>query len=343
MRHSFNAGIPPLNTLYEYLPQYRQLRSQAYGVKQLLYPGDGPTDTEITFDKYCEELEDQAREHSILSNRSLFGQFKKDIRSVYYRDRVLFSIDVEAFERDSSCVTEIGISIFDPLPQKFANVPRFLDIHIIISEHYYMRNKSYLPDHKENFLFGDSLVMTSRDAKMLIQVLINFYFKQLPQETGQVSALVGHDVRGDIRWLRDIGIKIPVNPYIIDTQKMFAYTHGTQGNSLVKLLHYFKIPHSHLHNAGNDAHYTLLLLMHLCDPHVRLLWSLDCPYHAVSNYREAVENMQLPSKNQRSSFEQMKEPTQDCDFMTALEQIYVIDPFLASSHDAYSYYDSSDY
>ena len=38
------------------------------------------------------------------------------------------------------------------------------------------------------------------------------------------------------------------------------------------------IPHAFLHNAGNDAYYTLVLALRLCDPQSRALSTLDKPH-----------------------------------------------------------------
>lgn len=81
--------------------------------------------------------------------------------------------------------------------------------------------------------------------------------------------MMGHDLMSDLRWLSLIGVRFAQNMRKLDTKIVFAYTHGHNGASLKNALIAAKQPHAFLHNAGNDAYYTVLLALKLCDPGAR--------------------------------------------------------------------------
>lgn len=77
--------------------------------------------------------------------------------------------------------------------------------------------------------------------------------------------VVGHDVRQDITYFNDIGIDLRALAGLrepIDTQGMHqAWCSSTNGRGLVTVLNDLNIPNKNLHNAGNDAHYTLCAML----------------------------------------------------------------------------------
>lgn len=88
------------------------------------------------------------------------------------------------------------------------------------------------------------------------------------------GVLVGHGVDNDLRWLRNLQVNFADDIPTVDTLKLFHISRNS-GGALTKMLKTFRIPHAYLHNAGNDAYYTLLLAFALCDPEVRLAYNLD--------------------------------------------------------------------
>lgn len=71
------------------------------------------------------------------------------------------------------------------------------------------------------------------------------------------SCLIGHNIKADINFIRSVSAK-KINIPIFDTQ--LIYKQATLGGNmlgLVRVLDEMGIPHSNLHNAGNDAYYTL--------------------------------------------------------------------------------------
>jgi len=75
------------------------------------------------------------------------------------------------------------------------------------------------------------------------------------------TVLVGHDVEQDIAHLQKIGYNVYKNPCIIDvadTKHIHQHLRGrNDAASLARLLDDMLITYKYLHNAGNDAVYTL--------------------------------------------------------------------------------------
>lgn len=226
-----------------------------------------------------------------------FEYLCNSIRLMTSRKTICFSMDVEAYEFDSNVVTEIGISIYDPRENIHSLVPMTRNYHLIISEALPLRNKKWVCDFKDCYLLGESLVLSLHECVEFVQSLVNYYMTpQTVEDQSWSRAFVGHNVQGDIRWLREMGIKIPAEDsidhslqkfcpdekpktgepiFILDTEKLFRLCYGSKGSNLGRLLRLFQIPHAFLHNAGNDAHYTLQLLMHMCDVNFRRQSGMD--------------------------------------------------------------------
>ena len=79
--------------------------------------------------------------------------------------------------------------------------------------------------------------------------------------------LVGHDIKSDIQYLRTIGYDVTTQPNLveaIDTTHLFkAMKHGHNTSSLGAVLLELGLTGWHLHNAGNDAGYTMEALIGL--------------------------------------------------------------------------------
>lgn len=224
-----------------------------------------------------------------------FAYLCNSIRLMTAKRTICFSLDVEAYEFDNNVVTEIGIAIYDPRENSHSIVPMTRNYHLIISEALPLRNKKFVCDFKECFLLGESLVMSLPKCVEFVQALVDFYMKpKTPEDRTWARAFVGHNVLGDLKWMRNLGVKIPetdsmdhslLNLFshksknspilVLDTEKLYRFCYGNKGGNLGRLLRLFKIPHAFLHNAGNDSHYTLQLLMHMCDVSFRKQAGLD--------------------------------------------------------------------
>ncbi|CAH2350323.1 hypothetical protein CLIB1423_01S07492 [[Candida] railenensis] len=197
---------------------------------------------------------------------------KSCMEKVYTRKSPLFCFDVEAWESNNNLVTEVGISIYDPRERELSLLPNIKSYHIIIEEHRNKRNGKFVPDNKHNFVGGTSHVLSEVEAQKFINKMIHKYFLDDPQLG---SAFVGHHIGGDIKWLKTIGVQFPDECPIIDTYRIFQLSHGKYGGGLRSILRLAEIPHAYLHNAANDAYYTLLAALAWCDPSVRKARELD--------------------------------------------------------------------
>lgn len=223
-----------------------------------------------------------------LSQPAARNSLKEAMTLAYPRKNVLFSIDCEAYEQNINLITEIGVAIYDPRGQWAASVPQITQIHMVIAEHAHLRNGRYVPDCMDSCNNGSSYVVGLDEAIFILHQLIQYYFYLVPNAG---ACLVGHDVKGDINWLRSIGIDL--GPFArVDSQTVFQLSHGKHGLSLRNVLRILGIPFSNLHNAANDAYYTLLAVMSLCDPAVRTIKGLDVsvPSPTYPSYNKRAPN-----------------------------------------------------
>lgn len=249
----------------------------------------------INSDPYAAEVSKYLEEsHSSASNRIHYLWDWKDLIndvmvSVYLRKAILFCVDVEGGPQ--SDVTEIGVAIYDPRGQEMALSPHIKSYHIVIEENIQGKYDRYVPvegkyitSEGHNFNGVLSYMLTQYEAISLMNHLIEEYF-QVPMP----CMIVGHSVRGDIRWLNELGVQMPYGAPVLDTQEMYALTRGKDGSSLKNALLDIGQPYAYLHNAGNDSFYTLLLAMKLCDPLVRRLTRFDC----IDSFRAKIINARL--------------------------------------------------
>ncbi|CCD25760.1 uncharacterized protein NDAI_0F04420 [Naumovozyma dairenensis CBS 421] len=300
-----------------------------------------PSESELTKDGkktelyklYSQELKSIKREHRPIvyaqPGESKFEYLTNTIRLMNLNKTICFAFDIEAYENDNNVVTEIGISIYDPRENINSMVPLMRNFHLIISEALPLRNRNWICDFKDCYLLGESLVLSLSETVIFIQTLINYYMKTSfanendPEYTWS-RAFVGHNIKGDLDWLRKIGVVIPSNDkldfqlislkaqavvpsttkgkilekklLILDTHTFYSACYGTNGSSLGKILRLFQLPHAYLHNAGNDAHYTLRVLMHMCDINFRKQMKLDDLTYMSEKIQQWIDRGNLESK-----------------------------------------------
>lgn len=248
-------------------------------------------------ESYLENLDKTRKHHPLLQNKDKFEQLADSIRTVNSQKTALISVDLEAFEGNNNIITEIGLSIYDPFKEATSLLPSLVNIHIILKESLTLRNGKFVHDHKDNFLGGSSLVLPQKVAVDFVQTLFTFYFKERQQD-GYEAAFVAHNGSGDLKWLTQLGVQIPNDYKMLDTEKIYTYSHGANGNSLGAILRRFHIPHSFLHNAGNDAYFTLIALLKLTDPQFRTTQKLD-DHNEDIKYNERIKDLMIELKNQK--------------------------------------------
>lgn len=120
-------------------------------------------------------------------------------------------------------------------------------IHIIVTDHLHLQNGKYVADNRSNFNFGQSVFLSLHSA-------IDRVHEEL---SASGSCLIGHNIKADIRFLAGKS-KCPINIPVFDTQIMYKQaTLGENILGLVRVLEELNIEYTNLHNAGNDAYYTL--------------------------------------------------------------------------------------
>ncbi|EPS42866.1 hypothetical protein H072_3232 [Dactylellina haptotyla CBS 200.50] len=180
------------------------------------------------------------------------------------QDFAFFSIDVESWEKNHDIITEVGITRY--LPRKGgwminSSSNEIESDHIIIKEHRFYKNGDYVADASGNFEFGDSRFVPLTDLKATIAS-----FMKTPSTIERQFVLVGHDVNVDIEYLRKLGYDLETIGFavVFDTVEMWKAMAGTlNGISLNRLCGELNIPAWNLHNAGNDARYTMTAFLEM--------------------------------------------------------------------------------
>ncbi|KAG9317407.1 hypothetical protein JVU11DRAFT_1606 [Chiua virens] len=219
-------------------------------------------------------------------------------RDIFERVRVFWSqksgvwcaLDFEAWDRDHSLLTEFGWSTVCWEDDNQIDEQG----HLIVKEHRYYNN-TFVPNHKDRFAFGTSEQVNKATFKSRIQKLITDL-----QSAGPLF-LIFHDNNQDIKYLKskDVEIQLPnmafllpdVLPqegiFIIDTSDLFAALEGEAGGnrrSLERVCRHLQISTTYLHNAGNDAHYTMLALQSMASgDHVDLQREKRWPHRTGTN------------------------------------------------------------
>ncbi|KAM7202080.1 good for full DBP5 activity protein 2 [Naviculisporaceae sp. PSN 640] len=191
-------------------------------------------------------------------------------------DSVLFvSIDVEAYEFNQAQVSEVGISTLDattlagvapgaglPLGSE-GWYPSIHARHLRIKENLWVHNKTHVKGCPLNFLFGESEVVSQDDVVPLIQALI----QRTVDGKKRNIVLVFHDAAADIKFLQGEGYDILGEENVIDvldTKEMDQYvTRSHNPHSLESVLRSLNMSYQYLHNAGNDAMYTMRAMVSL--------------------------------------------------------------------------------
>lgn len=217
------------------------------------------------------------------TNKNNISRLRTWMELVYLRQRPLVAVDVEAWERNPNKITEIGLAVYDPDRQWNLIMPRVRTLHILVKENKNKTNGKYVPNNKLRFNGGTSYEMLTAELKGLLNEILTHYLNTCN------GVLVGHNIGGDIKWLASHGVKLVQNIDTVDTEKMHRISRLT-GGSLRGVLRTVGIPHLNLHNAANDAYYTLLAAMTYCDPEQRRVYGLDTYVEAVVVERDKREN-----------------------------------------------------
>lgn len=158
----------------------------------------------------------------------------------------LVAFDLEAFEYDNGKLIEFGIAHWQP-----GGVLQVY--HYILNDE--LRNGRMVPDHRDNFCFGRSTPSTLQTAHTHLSSLLS------PAGV----ALVGHGIKSDLDMLALSQCPLPTPPSLtLDSAIIFRQLHRQEETcSLERMLNALGIEAKYLHNAGNDAAYTLIATLHM--------------------------------------------------------------------------------
>lgn len=188
----------------------------------------------------------QVNPNKLAKKRNSKAAARKHLQLIrdYYHSSHIVCIDVEAFEFKQSKLLEIGVAIKDPNGN-------FSVEHYIITDNEKYKNKKYVPNHREYFLYGQSRRVTLVEA-----------IEQVRSALTNADCLVGHSVKGDIDFIKNHVDDIIVPPKIADTAYLgkCVLDQDKRTPSLGDLMNHYNIQCDRLHNAGNDAMVTLMVL-----------------------------------------------------------------------------------
>ncbi|KAJ5625841.1 hypothetical protein N7510_002150 [Penicillium lagena] len=208
-----------------------------------------------------------------------------------FEDEPIFiAIDIEWNERIPEQVTEVGISMLDTLdlkglpPGDFGTdwIKQIHSRHFRIIEFRHIINKEYCKGCPDRFDFGKSEFIALVELPTMVDACFVPPYSASKDRFGAVPEyrkgprkviLVGHNPVGDLKHLRDAGCAMFTdaanneffdNRKVYDTAKLFKSLRGETGiRSLKHILHALNILSMNLHNAGNDAHFTLEALIRM--------------------------------------------------------------------------------
>jgi len=147
---------------------------------------------------------------------------------------------------------------------------------LIVEEAKKFTNSQYVPDHRYDYQFGPSKNVKKAEFKRQIGDLLSCLTQYGP------VFLVFHDDKQDIKYLQSANVDAPLvglsytlpdgipdsGLFVIDTADLIGALLGdSSGNTrgLEKMCNLLQIKTSYLHNAGNDAQFTILALKAMAD------------------------------------------------------------------------------
>lgn len=195
---------------------------------------------------------------------------------------VFICIDVESYEKAHHRVTEIGVAALDTrdlseiAPGKDGENWRSLirARHFRIQENGHLVNSEFVSGCPDRFDFGKSEWIRLKDAPAMTAECFKEPFcgpkpTVLPVEWEERNLIfLGHDTIADVRYLQSLGFDPLALPNLLETQDTATmyrvWRRDPQPTSLGRILYDFDIPGFNLHNAGNDAVFTVQAMLGVC-------------------------------------------------------------------------------
>ncbi|GAA5905044.1 hypothetical protein JCM8208_007668 [Rhodotorula glutinis] len=196
------------------------------------------------------------------------------------------SLDIEMWERNTSDLLEFGWSTLELFKnRKTGKVETRRDTqHAVVKENAHRRNGKYSPDARDNFAFGRTVRLPQQAIYHTLAALLHtlsahahvFLIFHDPRADLRALDRIGFDTardfEPDLRRLgalaRDIAHREGGRVWVVDTQRLFsAWINRKVQTGLEKACLEVQVPTKPklLHNAANDAYYTLNLFERLMD------------------------------------------------------------------------------
>ncbi|CAM1505422.1 Fc.00g110590.m01.CDS01 [Cosmosporella sp. VM-42] len=202
------------------------------------------------------------REQMLLATQQYLGL--KTGSSPSQLDVVFVCVDVEALELPPNPISEVGIAILDTkLTKEVAPGPggdRWLEFietyHLRVQEYIGLVNYRFVKGCPDNFDFGTSTFPKKSELREAICSILNPYLT-----TSRNIVIVGHDIAQDIKYISAMGLNLLELGNVVgqvDSQDIHRiWRNDPNGRGLHTVLSDLKVYSTNLHNAGNDAYYTL--------------------------------------------------------------------------------------
>lgn len=204
---------------------------------------------------------------------------------------VFVCVDVETYERAHHKITEVGVATLDT--RELSSIPPGKDgidwrgliraRHFRIKEHAHLVNSEFVSGHPDGFDFGTSTFVSLAEAPTHIAACFSPPFgahqsngakgildlmERLDLDEKRNIVFLGHDVLGDIKCVQSLGydpMEIGNLLEALDTAVMYrVWRREHNSASLGRILYEFDIAGYKLHNAGNDAVFTLQAMLGIC-------------------------------------------------------------------------------
>ena len=186
------------------------------------------------------------------------------------KNAILVGLDAEWYEFDPTNVTELGISIVDPVfvqdrSSPYGPLQSMVTHHVRIKKNAHLINSQLCQGYPEKFQFGTTSFADMEQAKKMLR---NSFIRYDVRGNLRPVILIGHAVDNDVQMIKerfDLDIdQLGVVVATVDTQELAIEAnlcHPSRKIRLAKLLEKFGITEKYLHNAGNDIVCTMLIAL----------------------------------------------------------------------------------
>lgn len=199
----------------------------------------------------------------------------------FNQDAIFIAFDVEAWERSPHPITEIGVATLDTrdltkqVPGTFGEnwYEAVRARHFRIEEYKSYINSDFVSGCPDRFDFGTSEFISKACTVPELVKCFKWPYSAAnidpeDEEERRNIILVGHDINADISYFRQMGfdvLNIGGKIDVVDTAELYrVYTRDPNPRNLAHILSEFDITGWNLHNAGNDAVFTLFAMLAIC-------------------------------------------------------------------------------